>query len=134
MIAVNILIFRQWSNSMENNRQNDATVTSDEKRAKKVQWQLIISTMIYAVLCPSLVRVPFFSAMVAGSPRVTPLMVGVVMSLTSLLPLSVPISIYLMWSRYRRGQYSKALFLSGLPIYTLFALFLILGLLDPLIR
>lgn len=56
------------------------------------------------------------------------------MSLIFLLPLSVPVSIYLMWSRYFRNQVHKALIFAGLPFYTFGAIFLTLGILDALIR
>lgn|GEM_PF-6118835 len=43
------------------------------------------------------------------------------------IPLSIPISIYLMWSRYFRKQYDKARLFSGIPVYVMAIVFILLG-------
>lgn len=95
---------------------------------------LSICTIIYVILFPFLFYAALLSAMVADSPRATPLFVGLTMFVVFWLPLSVPISIYLMWSRYLRNQQSKARIFAGLPFYVFGIIMLIFGILDMLIR
>ncbi len=65
-------------------------------------------------------------------PTETPLTIGVIVVVMSCVPLSVPASIYLLWSRYFRRQVNKALIFAGLPLYVFVAMLLICGLLDAL--
>ena len=103
-------------------------------QSRALKWGLGICTTIYVLLFPFLFYMAILSSMVSDGPDTTPFMVGVVMSLMFLLPLSVPVSIYLMWSRYFRNQANKALIFVGLPFYTFAAIFITLGILDALIR
>lgn len=101
---------------------------------KILKWGLGFCTTIYILLFPFLFYMAILSSMVSDGPDTTPFMVGVIMSLMFLLPLSVPVSIYLMWSRYFRNQANKALFFAGLPFYTFGGILLIGGILDALLR
>ena len=66
-------------------------------------------------------------------PTETPFTIGIIVVIMSCVPLSVPVSIYLIWSRYFRRQSNKALIFAGLPVYVFVFMFLICSMLDTLI-
>ncbi len=103
-------------------------------RSKTLKWGLSICTTIYILLLPFLFQMAMLSLMIADGPGTTVFMVLVVMSLMFLIPLSIPVSIYLMWSRYARKQQNRALIFAGLPLYTFGAVFLTLSILDAIFR
>ena len=102
---------------------------------KTLKWGLGICTTIYVVTFPVLLGMAFVCSMLAlERPTETPFTIGVIVLAMSSLPLSAPVSIYLMWSRYFRNQPNKALIFAGLPFYAFAAMFLICGILDAFTR
>ncbi|MBF8262456.1 MAG: hypothetical protein HW387_121 [Parachlamydiales bacterium] len=102
---------------------------------KTLKWGLAICTTIYVVAFPVLLGMAFVCSMLAlERPTETPFTIGVIVLALSSPPLSVPVSIYLMWSRYFRNQPNKALIFAGLPFYAFAAMFLICGILDAFTR
>jgi len=104
-------------------------------QAKTLKWGFSICTVIYVVAFPFLIAMAFICSMLAFErPTETPFTIGVLVFTMSSLPLSVPVSIYLMWSRYFRSQVNKALIFAGLPFYAFPAMLFICGMLDAFIR
>lgn len=66
------------------------------------------------------------SPMVIDGPYTPPFLAALGIFAVFLIPLSLPISIYLMWSRYLRNQYEKARFYSRIPLFVFAGVFLIL--------
>ena len=101
---------------------------------KMLKWGLGICTTIYVVAFPVLLGMAFVCSMLAlERPTETLFTIGVIILAMSSLPLSVPVSIYLMWSRYFRNQPNKALVFAGLPFYAFAAILLICAILDAFI-
>ena len=101
-------------------------MTEDVNKARRsAKICILLSTVIYVALFPYFLYVGFvllrfafevFRESIFGSL--------LVLFLTLLTPfLSIPVSIYLMWSRYLRGQYEKARFFCALPVYTFIGAF-----------
>ncbi len=93
---------------------------------KKLKQKLAIYTVIYVVLFPILWIAGMVSPMVASGPRTPDFLVLPLIILVFLMPLSVPVSIYLMWSRYCSRKYDKARIFAVLPIYTIIFVFVML--------
>lgn len=100
---------------------------SELTSSKKCKRGLILCTVIYVLLFPFLLYMGLLSSMVSDSPRITPFFVGVIMFIVFCMPLSIPVSIYLMWSRYFRKQYDKARLFSRMPVYVTAGVFILLG-------
>jgi threonine/homoserine/homoserine lactone efflux protein len=105
----------------------DCPIESEPTSSKKCKWGLIFCTAIYTLLFPFLFYMALLSAMVSDNPRITSFFVGVIMLIVLCIPLSIPISIYFMWSRYFRKQYDKARLFSWIPFYIIAAVFVLLG-------
>lgn len=88
---------------------------------------LILCTAVYVLLFPFFFYMALLSAMVSDNPNIMPFLVGVIMLIVFCIPLSIPISIYLMWSRYFRKQYDKARSFYWIPVYVIAAVFVLLG-------
>ena len=100
---------------------------------KTLRWGLGICTTVYILALPFLLGMAFICSMLAFErPAETPFTIGVIVVVMSCVPLSVPASIYLMWSRYFRRQVNKALIFAGLPVYVFVVMLLICGLLEAL--
>lgn len=100
---------------------------------KTLKWGLGICTTIYIFAFPFLLGMAFVCSMLAFErPTETPFTRGVIVVVMSCVPLSVPVSIYLIWSRYFRHHPNKALIFAGVPIYVFVAMLLISGLLAVL--
>ena len=102
-------------------------VESELTVSKKCKHGLILCTIIYLLLFPFLLYMGLLSSMVSDSPRITPFFVGVIMFIVFCMPLSIPISIYLMSSRYFRKHYDKARLFSRMPVYGTAGVFILLG-------
>ncbi len=113
---------------------NHAPEESGIRPSRALKWGLSICTAVYVILFPFLFYMALLSSMVSDGPSTTSFMVGAIMFIMFWLPLSVPISIYLMWSRLFRNQPGKALIFAGLPFYTFGVILFICGILDALIR
>ncbi|MGM0440215.1 MAG: hypothetical protein ACQEP8_03765 [Chlamydiota bacterium] len=80
----------------------------------------IFFTTVYAVLFPLFLYASSSYVVVFDDPKIT-LPIGVMMIITGLLlPLSMPVSIYFIWSKYLRKQYEKVRLFCALPIATYF--------------
>ena len=100
---------------------------------KMLKWGLGICTAIYVLAFPVLLGMAFVCSMLAFErPTETPFTIGVIVVVMSCVPLSVPVSIYLMWSRYFRHQLNKTLIFAGLPVYMFAVMLLICGALGTL--
>jgi hypothetical protein len=92
-----------------------------------------VAPPVYVIAFPILLVMAFVCSMLAFErPTETPFTISVIVIVMSCLPVSIPVSIYLMWSRYFRNQLNKSLIFAGLPIYMLVVMFLTCGLLDSL--
>src|SRR5690348_13622349 len=100
---------------------------SQDGNIKKCKRGLMLCTVVYVLLFPFLLYMGLLSSMVSDSPRITPFFVGVIMFIVFCIPLSIPVSIYLMWSRYFRKQYDKARLFSRMPVYVTAGVFILLG-------
>lgn len=106
---------------------------SSALQPKMLKWGVGICTTVYILAFPFLLGMAFVCSMLAFErPTETPLTIGVIVVVMSCVPLSVPASIYLLWSRYFRRQVNKALIFAGLPVYVFVAMLLICGLLEAL--
>lgn len=87
-----------------------------KRRAKicAVSW-----TIIYSLLFPLLAYFALFSAMIFDKPDLSILKGLSIIFILSLIPLSLPISIDLMWSSYVSEEYNKTLIFWSLPWLTL---------------
>ena len=87
-------------------------------------------TIIYALLFPILSYFSLFSAMVFDNPHISTLAGLSTIFAISLIPLSLPLSMELMWSSFICEEYKKTLFSWSLPWLTI-VFFMVL---DYLIR
>lgn len=103
-----------------------------EAAKKSARWTARFFTFLYVVLFP------FFFYMAMLSPMVFNCSIPAVgifnIFFTFLIPLSMPVSVYLMWSRYSQGLYKKTHFFSALPVLVFIAWFILAGALDKLAR
>lgn len=97
--------------------QNKAEPTQNLKSKAKicaVTW-----TIIYVLLLPLLSYFALLSAMVFDKPDLSILKGLSIVFIISLIPLSLPISIDLMWSSYVSEEYDRTLFFWSVPWLTL---------------
>ena len=114
---------------------NNLTPSAATARVKKItKYLAVASTLIYIVLFPFFFYMGLLSSMVFDNPRMTTPVGLSIIFLTLLISLSMPVSIYLIWSRYLRGLYKKALFFCILPLVTFIGVSLITALLETLLR
>jgi hypothetical protein len=106
-------------------------IASDRKRAK---WGATICTVVYVLLFPVFFYMALFSMMVFDNPHMTTPLGLLIIFMTFWIPLSMPVSIYLMWSRYCRHQYKKAGFCCALPLITFCGVYLMLDVLPAFFR
>lgn len=101
---------------------------------KQAKYLAVISTIIYMILFPCFFYMGLLSSMVFDNPRMTIPVGLVIIFLTLLISLSMPISIYLIWSRYLRHLYKQSIFFCSLPIITFICVSLMIELLQALQR
>ena len=100
---------------------------------KMLKWGLGICTAVYVLAFPFLSGMAFVCSMLAFErPTETPFTTGVILVVMSCVPLSIPVSIYLAWSKYFRNRLDKALVFAGFPVYVFIFMLLICSLLDAL--
>ena len=100
--------------------QNKAELTQNLKSKAKicaVTW-----TIIYVLLLPLLSYFALLSAMVFDKPDLSILKGLSIIFIISLIPLSLPISIDLMWSSYVSEEYDRTLFFWSVPWLTLISI------------
>jgi hypothetical protein len=103
--------------------------TLEERNARQLKWckrGLNFLSMLYILgFLPGLLGVVWYEEFHRKHRIETYWELAVILiSLVSLF-LLIPISLYLMWSRYSLRQLGKALFFAGLPLYVFAVLFLI---------
>lgn len=104
-------------------------------QSRMVKWGLGICTAIYIVVYPILLGMAFVCSMLALERSTETLVTrGVIVVTMAGLLLSIPVSIYLMWSMYFRNQLGKSLIFAGLPLYAYAVMLLIYGILDAFTR
>jgi len=108
--------------------QNKAEPIQNRKRKAKIC--AVIWTIIYVLLLPLLSYFALLSAMIFDNPHLSiPKGLSIIFTI-SLIPLSLPVSIDLMWSSYVCKEYSKTLFFWSVPWLTLIAVLAV----DPIIQ
>lgn len=88
---------------------------------RKAKICTVFWTIIYALLFPLLSYSALFSAMVFDNPDLSILKELSIIFIISLIPLSLPVSIDLMWSSYIGEEYGKTLFFWSVPWLTVAA-------------
>jgi hypothetical protein len=84
---------------------------------KKTKKCALAATITYLILFPFLLMLAVASFMVFDSPNITvPFGLSIIL-MYFLMPLSIPFTFYLVWSRYSRGDYKKSRRFCLLPIY-----------------
>lgn len=102
---------------------NKVSLNHNLKRKAKicaVAW-----TVIYSLLFPLLVYFALLSAMVFDKPDLSVLKGLSIIFIISLIPLSLPISIDLMWSSYVGEEYDKTLVFWSVPWLTLISVLIL---------
>lgn len=98
---------------------------ADECKRKTAKYYASVLTLVYIVLFPFFFYVALLSSMMFGNPKTT-LFIGMsIMFIMFWIPLSIPISIYLMWSRFSQHKYKNTLLWGLLPFFT-FAIAMVL--------
>ena len=112
----------------------ETTDGEEEKKRKSVKHCAVGFTVLYMILFFPFFYMGLLSSMVFDNPRMT-VPVGLsIIFLTLLISLSMPVSVYLMWSRYLRGEYKKSRIFCALPIFTFIGVSLITEILETLLR
>lgn len=111
------------------------TIDGEEKKNQKSAKRCAVGfTILYIILFLPFFYMGLLSSMVFDNPRMTvPIGLSIIF-LTLLISLSMPVSIYLMWSRYLRGEYRKTLIFCALPIFTFIGVSLLTEVLGGLLR
>ena len=103
------------------------------KAAKKcAKWIARFFTFLYIVFFPFFFYMGMLSSMILQSPSKTVLVCLTFIFLTFLPSLSMPISIYFIWSRYSQSLYKKMYFFCALPVLVFLGWFILAGVLDKL--
>lgn len=108
--------------------------TIESPPSNTIKWILRLFHCLYVCLLPFAIYITLFSMIISDGPKETPLTIIIFMLTISTLPLSIWLSIRLMWSKYAKNQPTQALIAAGLPFYTLAAIPVLLGLLNWLAR
>jgi phosphoglycerol transferase MdoB-like AlkP superfamily enzyme len=88
----------------------------EKEKAKRLAWT---TTIIYLSLLPFLLMIAFASVMVFDRPN-TPLFFGLALIfLYFLMPLSILLAVYLVWSRFVQGNYKQSRRFCWIPCYVI---------------
>ena len=99
----------------------------ERKKAKRWAW---IATVAYLMLFPFLLMLAFASVMVFDRPN-TPILFGLgLIFMYFLMPLSIPCTFYLVWSRYTHGNYQQSRRFCWIPIWVIGAVLTSFALMD----
>lgn len=97
-------------------------LSEDQRRTKRLAT---VWTVVYLVCFVPLAFFALFTMMVFDSPSMT-VPVGIsIMIAAWCIPLSIPVSIYLIWSNYSSGRYKRARYFCALPIIMMGVAFLV---------
>ena len=78
--------------------------TEDQKNIKKYAQK---ATTIYSLLFPFLLQFAGMSGMVADNPSISQPVAIAFVCINLCLPLSIPFTLYFIWSRYLRKNYKN---------------------------
>jgi len=107
-----------------------AQIENVQDLQRKVKKGSIFFTALYSILFIPFIGYAFLSPFVFHSPRTTVVRDFVFVFLAWLLPLSIPFSIFRMWSNYNQGRYHHIRVFWALPILVVAGFVLIDILLD----
>ena len=102
------------------------------KYRKHALYIASVSSILYLALLPIMLTLFLYSLMAFVNWHPLAGLIGALFLL--LVPISMPVSVYIMWSKYLRGLYKKTLFFSILPILTLCVAILVVMLLETIFR
>lgn len=103
--------------------------TSDSERKKTKRWAWI-TTIVYLLVFPFLLVLAFTSVMVFDRPN-TSIAFGLgLIFMYFLMPLSIPCTLYLVWSRYVQGDYKDSRRYYWTPLYVIGAVLIGFALMD----
>jgi hypothetical protein len=88
----------------------------EQKRSKKYAW---IATIIYLLLFPILIGLAGASFMVFDSSSMTIIGGLSLIFMYFCIPVSIPITLYLVWSRYTQGKYRQSRVFCLIPLVIL---------------
>lgn len=104
-----------------------------EEEKNSARWAARWFTAIYILLFPICFGMAWFSPMIF-SCSFMPVSIGLsVIFLTCLIPISIPVSIYLIWSRFSKGNYKTMYYFCFLPILTFIGVFILTEVLRALL-
>src|SRR5277367_5007912 len=90
--------------------------TEDQKKMKGYAQN---ATIIYSLLFPFLLWFAGMSGMVADSPSISQPVAITFVCINLCLPLSIPFTLYFIWSRYLRKNYKSCRRCCFIPLYVL---------------
>ena len=100
------------------------TISLAEKERKKTKKYAWLATVIYLLLFPFLLMLAGASILVFDSPSM-PIPLGLsIIFVYFCVPFSIPVAVYLVWSRYSRGVYKESRQFCLMPLYFFVALFI----------
>lgn len=99
-----------------------------EKEQRKTKWCVWLATILYLFLFPVLCWIVYPAVMVL-QPGTFVWQAYAFVFLAFLIPLSIIPGLFLIWSRYRRGQYRKTRWMCLFPIGMMVILFFLIELL-----
>jgi hypothetical protein len=97
---------------------------------RRLKGGSIFFTVLYSILFIPFLGYAYLSPFVFHSPSATAIRGFVFVFLAWLLPLSIPISIFQMWTNYNKGRYQRIRIFWALPILAVVVFVLIDILLD----
>lgn len=102
---------------------------SERKKTKRWAW---IMTIAYLILFPFLLMLAFASFMVFDRPNTSiPFGLGLIF-IYFLMPLSIPCTLYLVWSRYVQRDYKQSRRYYWIPVYVIGAVLISFALMDAI--
>lgn len=99
---------------------------------KGTKYWAIFWTILYIILFPFLFYTAMLTTMVFDNPSMTTAVGISIIIICFFVPLSIPISVFFIWSNYWRAQYKKTRFFCALPILIFGIVFLLNALLQTL--
>ena len=113
---------------------NDHTQTSDTNTAKRktgTKYLAIVFTLVYIALFLITCHLLPLLGFLFENPRIATTLGFSIVSLTLLIPLSMPVSIYFIWSKYQQGLHEQVGFFCALPVAVFMGtIFIVAGLLN----
>jgi len=100
---------------------------SERKKTKRWAW---ITTAAYLILFPFLLMLAFASFMVFDRPNTSILFGFGLIFIYFLMPLSIPCTFYLVWSRYAQANYTQSRRFCWIPIWVIGAVLISFSMMD----